>query len=334
MLVPELSRWVKRNIPHQDPLVSGRNPQPAPAQPEFLVRHGHCEPQNFFASTPAFARDSPNSVTADANYLRHPLNAVRIWAIAMPVEHGGWALVGEPIVLGLLLGPSAAGVSLAIAILALFLTRQPLKLAMMDWRRHRRSPRTIIAAGFVAVFACLAGLAFLVSLKTSQNIFITPFLVALPLVLIQLYCDATGRSRSLIAELAGSFSIGAVASAIVLASGWNAAAAFGLWTILASRSVPTIFYLRARLRLTRGKSASVPMTILVHLIAAAAILGIAIKHLVPYFAVVALVLLLMRATLGLLTPGRPLKAKQLGVREILYGALTVFSVIIGRAINW
>jgi hypothetical protein len=143
-----------------------------------------------------------------------------------------------------------------------------------------------------------------------------------------------GKSRTLVAELSGSLSMGAVASAIVLAAGWDSAAAFGLWAILAARSIPTVFYLRARLRLTRGKRASAPLTILLHVIAAAAILVIATKKVVPYLAVAALVLLLMRTTLGLRASRKPVRAKQLGVREILYGALTVFSVIVGRAINW
>ena len=51
-------------------------------------------------------------------------------SIVVPKERGGWSLALEPVVLGLAAAPSAAGLPLAGAVLAGFLARRPLKLAV------------------------------------------------------------------------------------------------------------------------------------------------------------------------------------------------------------
>ncbi|MFN8095814.1 MAG: YwiC-like family protein [Vicinamibacteria bacterium] len=59
---------------------------------------------------------------------------------SLPAEHGGWGLLAEPIVLGLVLAPSAGGSCLALAALAAFLARHPLRLVLMDRRKGARYP--------------------------------------------------------------------------------------------------------------------------------------------------------------------------------------------------
>jgi len=52
--------------------------------------------------------------------------------VVLPREHGGWSLIAEPALLGLLVAPSWAGVALALAGLVAFLARQPLRLFLVD----------------------------------------------------------------------------------------------------------------------------------------------------------------------------------------------------------
>ncbi len=66
---------------------------------------------------------------------------VRLRSVALPVEHGGWGLLLEPIALGLLVAPSLAGFCLSVAAAGAFLARHPLKLVMADRQRRRRLPR-------------------------------------------------------------------------------------------------------------------------------------------------------------------------------------------------
>ncbi|HQY06456.1 MAG TPA: YwiC-like family protein, partial [Lacunisphaera sp.] len=59
-------------------------------------------------------------------------------AVFLPKEHGSWSLALEPLALGLLLAPSAAGGALLAAALAGFFARRPLKTALTAPASARR----------------------------------------------------------------------------------------------------------------------------------------------------------------------------------------------------
>src|SRR6478752_5565662 len=56
-------------------------------------------------------------------------------AVAVPSEHGGWGLTFEPVLLGLLVAQSWAGLALGVAAVFAFLVRTPMKLVAIDRRR-------------------------------------------------------------------------------------------------------------------------------------------------------------------------------------------------------
>ena len=252
----------------------------------------------------------------------------------MPVEHGGWGLALEPIVLGLLLSPSVAGLFLAISTMGAFLARHPIKLTVGDYRRGRRFPRTAMAERFVLLYAGIAALSFIAAIKTSQQSFLFPLILAAPLAAVQLIYDGMGRSRALAAELAGSVAMAAVASGIALAGGWRVEAAFGLWAILAARVVTTILYVRARLRLLHGKSARTFPVVAAHLLAIASIMALARAGILPFLAVAALLVLTLRAVIGFSEHSRSVTAKKLGLRELGFGAMMVLAVLFGHVLKW
>lgn len=147
---------------------------------------------------------------------------VRWRSVALPTEHGSWAFVGEPIILGLILAPTWSGLALCIAVFATFLLRQPLKIYLKDVRQHRRVPRTVIARQFILIYGAIlivAGGIFLSSFP-ELNILL-PLLLAVPLFLTQFIADLRNRSRSLTAELASSLAVGAIAPVLVLMDGWG-----------------------------------------------------------------------------------------------------------------
>ena len=76
--------------------------------------------------------------------------------MALPAEHGGWGFLVEPMVLGLVLAPPGAGVCFALAALAGFLARHPLRLRLLDRRKRVRYPRTALAERFLTGYAGLA----------------------------------------------------------------------------------------------------------------------------------------------------------------------------------
>jgi hypothetical protein len=185
--------------------------------------------------------------TVTTRATRSPLRAV-----AVPTEHGGWGLTGEPILLGLLVAPSVAGLAIGLAALLAFVARTPLRVVLVDRHRHRHLERTRLAVRVLTVeiltIATLAALAVV----TADAPFWWPALVVAPLVAIELWFDQRSRSRRLIPELAGAVGISAVTAMVVLAAGGDPLLAAGAAAVPAARAVTSIVHVRdqiARLHL-------------------------------------------------------------------------------------
>ncbi|HEV2800683.1 MAG TPA: YwiC-like family protein [Pyrinomonadaceae bacterium] len=259
---------------------------------------------------------------------------VRLRTVALPTEHGGWGLALEPVVLGLLVAPTVAGLFLAVATLGAFLARHPLKIIAGDRRRGRRFPRTAAAERFALLYGGIALAGFAGATVTAVNYqFIIPLLLAAPFAFVQLSYDATGRSRSLAPELSGSFGLAAVSTSIALAAGWPHAASYGLWIILAARVIPAILYVRARLKQLHGEPAASAPLIAAHTCALVILLLLVWLKVAPLLAAVALFVLLLRAVHGISSSATDTTAKQVGIREIGYGALTVLAVAAGHLLS-
>lgn len=263
---------------------------------------------------------------------KQPGSTIPLRPIALPLEHGGWGLVLEPTLLGLLSSPSLAGLFLGVAAVFTFLGRHPLKLVFTDWYRKRLSRRTNLAVRFAIVYLVIAAAFFAMALKASADFkFLLPLLIAAPLAMGQAAFDFIGRSRAPVAELIGPVAIAAIAPAIGLAGGLMTASAFGLWSIQTARALPTILYLRTRLRLIRRKAASLSVVMVAHVIAVVAIGFLAAISIVPYLSLVAMIFLLVRAWIGVTGEQQKISAKALGIRELAFGAMTVILSVAGNS---
>lgn len=256
---------------------------------------------------------------------------VRIKTVALPVEHGGWGLSLEPVVLGLLVAPSLAGLSLALATVAAFLARHPLKIMVADRRRGRRFPRTRMAEAFALLYSSIALVSFAAAIISGPALLLVPIAIALPLAVIQLAYDFSSRSRALLPELSGATAMAAAASSLALAGGFKLGPALALWAILAARVLPTILYVRARLRAARGEKVAPGLIIAMHVLACALGLMLLLQNLSSIFAFCALSLLLVRAVAGLYSP--PVSAKRVGITELVYGAVLVAAIVAGHALG-
>lgn len=255
---------------------------------------------------------------------------VRIRTVALPVEHGGWSLTLEPVALGLLVAPSPAGFLLALAAACAFLARHPFKLVAADRRHGRRFPRTVVAERFLLLYggaALASGLGAVVAAHDYS--FLLPMLAALPFVVTQLAFDAAGRGRALLPELAGSFGLAALASAIAMAGGWPLIPSLGLWALLAARALPSILYVRARLERLHGDTPSAIPAIAAHAAALALVSLLVWARVAPTVAAAAFFVLLMRAATGLYARKSGGSAKRVGVAEVCYGAMTVATIAAG-----
>ena len=174
-------------------------------------------------------------------------------AAAIPSEHGGWGLTGEPILLGLLLAFSWPGLAIGLAAMLAFLARTPLKLAMVDRRRDRELERSALARRIgAAELVAITGLGAAALLGAGWQ-WLTPVAVALPLFVVELWYDVRSRGRRLVPELCGAVGMGAIAAAIVIAGDGGVPLAVASWLILAARSIGAIPFIRTEiLRLHRG----------------------------------------------------------------------------------
>jgi hypothetical protein len=172
---------------------------------------------------------------------------------ALPAEHGGWGLTLEPILLGLLIVPSWAGLALGLAAFGAFLARTPLKLALVDQRREQWRERSRLAARVaLAELAVIAGCAVWAFVAAGAT-WLVPVAVAVPFVAVGLWFDVRSRGRRLLPELCGAVGIAGVTAAIVLAGGRSGVLAAAAWLVLAGRSVGAIPFVRAQImRLRRG----------------------------------------------------------------------------------
>ena len=254
--------------------------------------------------------------------------------VVVPHEHGGWAFLAEPIVLGFAVAPSASAPWIALAAIAAFLARQPLVLALSDRRRGHRYPRTVTAERAFVLLALAGALALALALLFAHGPLLAAVGLAVPLAAAALGLDLSRRSRELAAELAGALAMGGTAAAMAMAAGWNLTSALGLWGAWAARAVSSIAYVRARLRLERGEPAHEIWVILLHALTMIWIGALILAGLAPRLAGLAMILLAFRAAHGLSPSRIPMKTWQLGVSEIVLGLITVAAIAVGMAKGW
>jgi hypothetical protein len=174
-------------------------------------------------------------------------------AVVLPREHGGWGLTLEPVLLGLLVAWSVAGLALGVAAFTLFLLRTPLKSVLVDVRRRRWLPRSRLAFRICVVEGLIVAAMVAVAVRGAGWGWAVPVLVAAPFVGIELRFDARSRSRRLVPELCGAIGISGVVAAIVIAGGGHGWLAASLWLILTARAVGSIPFVRVQImRLHRG----------------------------------------------------------------------------------
>jgi hypothetical protein len=254
---------------------------------------------------------------------------VRLKAIALPAEHGGWGLLLEPVVLGLLLAPSRSGVALALAALAGFLLHHPVKLLLQDLRRRALLPRTRIAARVAAAYLAVALAGLGAAFASGERAAFVPLALALPAAAFQLACGVRGSARLLSAELVGALALAAVAPAILLAGGAAPGTALLVWAVLAGRAAGSIIYIRARLRRDRGLGAPAAPAIVVHAAAAAGVAWMAAAGLAGWPVAAAFAVLLARAGWGLSPWHAVVRPRTVGFQELAYGAAATALIAAG-----
>jgi hypothetical protein len=156
-----------------------------------------------------------------------------------------------------------------------------------------------------------------------------PLALASPLLAVFVIYDLNNRSRSWAAEQAGMLAFAAAASGIALASNWPLLPSFALTGVVAARGVPSILYIRTRIRLDRNRPHRLAPTFVAHLASLAFVVGLVFANVVPALVVIPFLALLARAVVGLSTRRRRVSIQRLGFAEMGLGLLTIASVAVG-----
>lgn len=250
-----------------------------------------------------------------------PLPAARpapATTVFLPKEHGSWSLAMEPLALGLLVAPSSAGGALAIATLAGFFARRPLKALFAPAATRRRG-----VGSAVALFSAVAVVALAIVLMQGGVMPLWPLLVAAPLAGLFAWFDAQNGSRAASAEVAGSAAFAIIPTVLATLAGWSAGAALALGALALTRSVPTVLAVRSSLRRAKGEAAGFVLPVLAAGVAAAAVSALGAFRLAPAWTALPAWVLFAR-TVWLASSLRPAwPARRIGMFEALLGLLYV-----------
>jgi hypothetical protein len=271
-----------------------------------------------------------SETTPQAHALAVDLN---LKSVALPVEHGGWGMLGEPLLLGLLVAPSRAGLGVALASLGAFLVHHPLKLALADRRRRSTGPRTAAALGFILLYG-VVGAAGLALASRGQRGWWLPWAAAAPFALAQFAYAVLNKGRQLLPELLGSVALSSVVAAEMRAAGLPLAFCLAAWAVFAAKAMCAVLYVRTRLRLDRGLSPDRAAPLTSHAGGVLLAAGLGLAGYIPWLATPAFILLMARAAHGLSRFHRRTRPRVVGMLEMGYGFSFVLIMSVGYALGF
>ena len=248
---------------------------------------------------------------------------MRLWRqVAVPSEHGGWSLTAEPVVLGLVVAWSWAGLALGVAAMVGFVARTPLKVVLVDRWRHRWLDRSRLAARIAAAeLAVIGALGAAAAAGASNGWFWVPFAAAALLIALELWFDMRSRSRRLVPELAGTVGIGSVVAAIALAAGEPTALALGLWVVISARAAAAIPHARTMVLRAHGRPVSRWHSDLAQALAVTAVAVAWLFDAIPFVPVLAVAAIAVFNVVAVRGPVR--RAVVIGLQQMTFGIAVV-----------
>ena len=119
---------------------------------------------------------------------------VRLKSVALPVEHGSWGFLLEPLVAGLAIAFSLGGMWIALMTIGAFLVRQPLKVLIIDRLGMKVRERAEAALAFLAIYGAVFTAGLIGTIASVGWWPLLPFAIVLPFAAYQIYCDFSGYS--------------------------------------------------------------------------------------------------------------------------------------------
>jgi hypothetical protein len=246
----------------------------------------------------------------------------KLFKLLLPKEHGSWSLAMEPLAFGLLAAPAAAGGALAIAALAGFFLRRPIRSLFREPAAPQRQWMIFCAIGLTAI--AIAGLWLAAQSGGAARLW--PLIPAALAGIAFVWFDSRNEARAEAAELSGAVAFGILSAAFGALAGWNVVESAALALVMLSRSVPTVIYARTYMRLRKGRAAARLPAFIAVVVALLLLAWLAAAKIAPWPAAIFGILLAAR-TFWLLGNSRPkFPAKVVGFTELILGLAMVLTV--------
>jgi hypothetical protein len=242
--------------------------------------------------------------------------------LVVPREHGSWSLALEPLAFGLIIAPSVAGGWLAVAVMAAFFARRPLRIAWNETRPARRQDAfvSLVACGLISLLA--AGAAITVGGVGPMG-WLVPSMVAGGCFLAY---DLRNGGREEAAEIAGAAAFAMLPMALAAFEGATPAVATSIGVVMCARAVPAVMGVRAALRAAKTGIRRPTPALTATIVALVMTAALVRMELAPATALAAVALLTLRTGALLVYPRIPLRARTIGMIEALLGVAFVIAV--------
>lgn len=260
--------------------------------------------------------------------------------LKLPREHGAWAMVYVPFVLGVAVAGTVnlAVVLLLVATSALFISRESL---LVWWRAQKRGRQTQSAADsqrlllIYLLVAALTGLPLILGYKFYGLLLFG--LLGATLLILNGWKATDFEDRTVQSELLAIAGMTMTApAAYYVASGQWGPKTFWLWALSAAYFASSVFYVKLRVS---GLHAKKPddkqrarwQCAIYHGFLLASLLALAFTRSLSLFLLIAFAPVLARTAWSLFKPSSQLNLKRIGIAEIIYSLIfLIFTVVTFR----
>lgn len=248
------------------------------------------------------------------------LSKLHIKQAVLPSEHGSWGFVLEPLILTLMIAYSPAGFLLSITAFFLFLSHQPMKNIFKKYKNKRLLNASLL---FLIIYLLISFFCFSLVFSEIKFYSLIFFGVAIVIMIFYFFLELLGKNRNLISEMIVPISISIIALSIYSIKTLQIEFIIAFFFVLLARSIPTIFYVHAKLLLIKKKKPKNNTSIISGNLFSIILFISAVLGYSPYLAVVASLLLLIRKYIGLFVSKDNIKIRTFGIWEFIYGGLFV-----------
>ena len=271
-------------------------------------------------------------------------HSVRLHQLLLPREHGAWGMLLVPLASGLALGLLNSGAAapalwLALALFALFLSRQPLEILLGTslLKAQDAAQKRVLGVAVVLLWLAAAGAALAVARTSALRGLAIVGGIAVACFVAQQVLARGGRATRLLAQSAGAAALtGASAAAYVAATGRLERMAALLWAANWLFALNQIDYVHLRIQARAASGAEKLLRargfLLRELLLVGVLLGAWVAGLAPALMLASFAPVLLRGALWVMRPAQPLRVRTVGFTElaqnIVFGALLVAALVL------